>query len=205
MLYNELHQGGIRALADYDSTIFDNMTLPTGIPDTDDATKQAVIDDILLRHGDQPLMVPDPAVMKYYIGVWSARMAPLWLRYYNATVKSYDPIENYRRTQQRTDGNTRTLNTNEATTGTDTLEDSVSAENVNTYAPDEKTVRTANLGVADTGTITDAGYDNSTIFGNIGVTTSQQMLNAELDLIPRLDFIRYISDSFQAEFCLGVY
>lgn len=203
MLYNELHQGGIRALVEYDDTIFDDMVVPATI------TKDDVIDDILFRHGDQPLFCPEPTVMKYYIKKWSERMLPLWNRFLAAASAVYDPIENYRRIEDRTDtiGNTRTLNTNTATTGTDTTENQVSAENVSTYSPDDKTVRTPNLNSADTGTVTDVGgvVVSSTIHGNIGVTTSQQMLESELTLIPKLDTIRYISDSFQAEFCLAVY
>ena len=41
--------------------------------------------------------------------------------------------------------------------------------------------------------------------GNIGVTTSQQMLESELSLVPKLDIVRIISDSWAAEFCLAVY
>ena len=41
-------------------------------------------------------------IMKYYIGVWSKRMGPLWLRYYNAIVAEYNPLENYDREEDRT-------------------------------------------------------------------------------------------------------
>ena len=124
-------------------------------------------------------------------------------------------------------GNTRTLDTSNDTSGTDTVtesgtrttENSVSAENVTTFSPDNKSVetpditteRTPDLSVTDTGTITDDGsYDgsltiDSNIHGNIGVTTSQQMLEQELALVPKLDIIRIISDSWAAEFCLAVY
>lgn len=56
-------------------------------------------------------------------------------------------------------------------------------------------------------TDTDSGDDitDSRIHGNIGVTTSQQMLISELDLIPRLDLIDYIADDWHSEFCLQIY
>ena len=72
-------------------------------------------------------------------------------------------------------------------------------------------METPNTQTADTGTVTDAGtfdgseIEHSRVHGNIGVTTSQQMLISELDLVPRLDLIKYISDNYAAEFCLGVY
>ena len=217
MLFNELHQGGIRALLDWDDTLFDNMALPEGLDDEDGVVRGLIIDDIILRHGDTPLFIPDPVVMKYYITSWSTKMLPVFQRMWNACIAEYDPIENYNRSEYRTEttedtmGNTRALDTATDTTGTNTTENSVSAENVSTFEPDNKTVETPDLNVADSGTITDEGsYDgyltvDNTIHGNIGVTTSQQMLESELALVPKLDIIRIISDSWAAEFCLSVY
>lgn len=215
MLVNQLHQGGTRALLDFDNDLFANFTLPDEI--TAEETRDLIIDQILLDHGDAPLAYPDPAIMKYYIGVWSKRMGPLWVRYYNAITAEYNPLENYDREEDRTvtrddeSGNTRTLNTQQEFTGTVTTENTVSAENVSVYEPDNRTVETPNTQIADTGTVTDAGtfdgseIEHSRVHGNIGVTTSQQMLISELDLVPRLDLIKYISDNYAAEFCLGVY
>lgn len=231
MLFNQLHQGGIRALLDWDDTLFDNMVLPEDLDTAD--TRKMIVDDIILRHGDTPLFIPEPTVMKYYINSWSTRMQPIFQRFYNAMIAEYDPIENYNRNESATiskgntrtlnttegTGNTRTLNTSRGTTGTYTTEESVSAENVITYSPDKKTVDTPNTAVADTGTITDQGAITNTgtiadqgadvissnIHGNIGVTTSQQMLEQELNLLPKLDLIRFISDCWANEFCLAVY
>lgn len=217
MLFNELHQGGVRALLDWDPTLFDDMVLPEDLDDENGVVRKLITDDIILRHGDTPLFIPEPTVMKYYVHSWSLKMLPVFQRMWNACIAEYDPIENYNRSEYRTEttedtmGNTRTLDTATDTTGTNTTENSVSAENVSTFEPDNKTVETPDLNVADTGTITDDGsYDgsltiDSNIHGNIGVTTSQQMLEQELALVPKLDIIRIISDSWAAEFCLAVY
>lgn len=217
MLFNELHQGGIRALLDWDPSLFDDMVLPEDLDDEDGVVRGLIKDDIILRHGDTPLFIPEPSVMKYYIKSWSVKMLPIFTRYYNACITEYDPIENYNRNESTTIsksysiGNTRTLNTSRGTTGTYTTEGSVSAENVVTYSPESKTVETPNTAVADTGTIADQGANvgsdtiSGNIHGNIGVTTSQQMLESELALVPKLDIIRIISDSWAAEFCLAVY
>ena len=45
----------------------------------------------------------------------------------------------------------------------------------------------------------------SRIHGNIGVTTSQQMLEQELEVAPKLNITNYIVDSFKKRFCLLVY
>lgn len=42
-------------------------------------------------------------------------------------------------------------------------------------------------------------------YGNIGVTTNQQMLESEINLIPRLDVYSFIVSDFTDAFCIGVY
>lgn len=179
MFVNELHQGGIRALVDFDNTLFNDMVLP------EDVEPEDVVDHILYKYGDTPLFCPDPEVVKFYIGRWSKRRLPLWERYKAAIEAEYDPIENY----NRTDEGTLTF------TPLTTMERKISADNATDYQPDTKDIR--------------GGYDttgtNFNSHGNIGVTTSQQMLESELDLIPRLDLIDYIADDFRAEFCLSMY
>ncbi len=55
--------------------------------------------------------------------------------------------------------------------------------------------------IADTSTET----ETSRIHGNIGVVSSQQMLQQELEISPKLNIISYIVDSFKKRFCLLVY
>ena len=183
MLVNQLYQGGIRALIAWDSTIFDDMYLPEDLDS--DGVRQMIIDRILFKYGDTPLFCPDPRVMKYYIASWSFRKSPWWERFWNAATEEYDPLENYDRHEKTDDDLTHGL----------TVEGQVSADNAGTYQPSAKSLN----GGKDQRDI------ESRIHGNIGVTTSQQMLAAELDIIPRLDIIDYIADEFRDEFCLYVY
>ena len=46
---------------------------------------------------------------------------------------------------------------------------------------------------------------DSHIHGNIGVTTSQQMLESELMIAPKLNVFNYIIESFKQRFCILVY
>ena len=55
--------------------------------------------------------------------------------------------------------------------------------------------------IEDTG----SASHTSRIHGNIGVTTSQQMLEQELEVAPKLNIIDYIVQSFKNRFCLLVY
>lgn len=203
MYVNELHHSGIRAILDYDNTIFDNMVVPTTL------TLADVVDRILFKYGDTPLFCPEPDVIKFYIGKWSNRRLPLWNRYNAAITAQYDPIENYNRHEESDSDLTHghTITTDDDLTNGLTTENTVSADNASTYQPNTKS---ANSGI-DQRDISEVhtGIDNthfeSHIHGNIGVTTSQQMLESELDLIPRFDLIDFIADDFKSEFCLYIY
>ena len=103
MIVNQMQQPGIRALVDYDNSIFDLMQLPTGVELAD------VADHIIYKYGDAPLFSPDPETVKFYIGRWSKRRLPLWNRYKAAIEAEYDPIENYNRHEVTTLSKTGTI------------------------------------------------------------------------------------------------
>ncbi len=227
MFYNQLYQGGIRAILDADNTIFNNMVVPRGINLSD------VVDNIIFKYGDAPLMVPDPAVMKYYIKNWSRKRIAQWQRFLDAVNLEYDPIENYDRREERSSqlqhGHTiktdddlkhgENIKTDDDLTHGLTVENQISADNATTYQADSKGVNSGqdqrDISEAHSGTDerdiseahsgTDTTTETSRIHGNIGVTTSQQMLQSELDLIPALSLIDYITEDFHTEFCLYVY
>lgn len=226
MFVNELHQGGIRALLDYDNTIFDNMQLPEEIPNDDDEFLALIIDTILYKYGDAPLFSPDPSVIKFYIGRWSKRRAPLWLRYYKAITTEYEPLENYDRNEKREFTHGKKITYSGTITDTpsgsikveqdDTTTDNISADNSSTYQPDGQHILDGETNTSYQNYKEERSFNNSDTnsgkdveeartHGNIGVTTSQQMLESELDLIPRLDLAEYIAEDWHNEFCLMMY
>ena len=222
MFVNELHQGGIRAIIDYDNSVFDNMLLP------EDIDLEDVVDEILFKYGDAPLFSPDPSVIKFYIGRWSKRRLPLWERYKAAVNAEYDPIQNYDRTEKKTftHGKKTTYAGSVINTPSGTVTDSadysttdeLSADNATDWQNDRKETI---YGKTNERTFTDyqeeQAFNNRTdensgkdtednhIYGNIGVTTSQQMLEQEFALIPKLDLIDYIATDWHNEFCLMMY
>lgn len=203
MFYNELYQGGIRAILDADNTIFNNMVVPSGI-----SVKDAV-DNIIFKYGDAPLFSPDPDVMKYYIGVWSKKRLPQWERFYKAISIEYEPLENYDRREERTNAFTHghTIKSDDDLTHGLTVENQISADNATTYQNDSKGVNsgTDQRDIKEEHSGTDNTRETIRAHGNIGVTTSQQMLQSELDLIPELNLLDYIAEDFHTEFCLMVY
>lgn len=155
MLLNELHQGGIRALLSWDSSIFDNMVLPEDIELAD------VVDHIIYKYGDTPLMAPDPEVLKYYISRWSARRLPLWEKYKAAVEMEYNPIENYDRQEDttRTPNITHTQTGNLADAHTGTIADAHTGTTADQHTGNVTTNNTGN-------TDTQRAADNSSTWEN---------------------------------------
>lgn len=109
-------------------------------------------------------------------------------------------------------------------TGTDNTLHNVSPYDSGAYVADSQDIANLNnqSATTDTGTTTTNGTDSGTVnntgndsnntnsthkgrtHGNIGVTTSQQMLEEELN-IARFNLIKQISDIFIKDFCIMVY
>lgn len=189
--------------------LFNTMSLPAGVD------RDAVINGILLYSADRCVYWSDPQAVKGALAAWSALQLPSWEKMAAALTASYDPLENYDR---REEGGWKDQNagmvTNTGTlknTGTNTSETSVSAYDAGTYEPRAKEVQTPDLGSESHNyqqdeKSTTRTFNNYRVHGNIGVTTSQQMLQAELELRQAYASIEdYIAKETVSEFTFGVY
>lgn len=209
----------ILGLYQAEPTLFDNMVLPEGM------NKETVIDAIIQDCMELEVLYTSPYAMKLMIGIWSRREQATFERIYQAEKAEYNPIENYDRHQ--TDSRETQHSGNDVNSGTASVQSSDTASgsgsNIHKYA------------AFDSGTLADqkkdetqtssTGSQNSTqtaqntfthgekvgetftsyIHGNIGVTTSQQMLESELELAPKINTINYVVNSFKMRFCILIY
>ena len=205
-------------LAAENDTLFANLTLPEGID------KEVLINNILLRGGEFEVLFSDPYTMKEAIGVWSSKWGWTFSKWIKAINMEYNPLENYDRMEtwdESEKGNNKgtTANTNEGKT-TDTssstgeMENSVSAFDSSSFSPHDKsessnkTDATTNIKASNNGS-SENEYSNTATrtgraHGNIGVTTSQQMLQSELD-VALFNLYDQITDIFLREFVIPVY
>lgn len=211
----------IMGLYEYDETLFDLMEFPAGfeMPLTD------VANYICMECGELEVLYPNATVMKNLIGIWSMAEQPTWARFLAAANAEYDPIENY----DRRETFSRERNASTVHSGSDSAELSNTSTNSGTdsnmhkfasYDSETMKEQTNDLYVHGKRTV-DAGESTTTyghvigdqaeetetnrIHGNIGVTTSQQMLTQELEILPKLNFLKHIADSFKKRFCILVY
>lgn len=194
--------------------LFKNLDLPEGID------KDTLVGNILMTGGEFEVAYADPYFMQNLIGIWSKK----WYRTFNKWVEAlsieYNPLENYDRMEEWEDdakgtlNNTRTHNNQDKRTlnTTNTTTEEVSAYDSSSYQPSKKVTS------ADTGTDTmdysgtikdDGGSSNNAkhkgrIHGNIGVTTSMELLEAQLK-ISEWNLYEHITDLFLKEFVIGIY
>jgi len=217
-------------LYNWDNTLFEGMSFPEGFDNTD---KQTFINNLILECAELEIIYPDFDFMKFAINTWSAKELPSWERYYAAATVEYNPIENYNRTEDSTITHSGT-DSNQASgddvdehtgydsivgSGTDTDTSYRTSYDNNTFAGTDKvemlkgSTQTNNHNSTIThtnGRLDETTYGHtidtdSNISGNIGVTTSQQMLEQELAITPKLNMFNIMIHSFKNRFCLLVY
>ena len=196
----------ILGLYRFDSKIFDAFEAPEGVD------RETVIHRILLDCAELEVLFPDWEVMHHAIAIWSKQRQPIWKKLQETTLVSYDPIANYDRREEWYDNGT-THRTGDATT---TDSGSASAEstqqtagfNTDSFKPHDHDITSASdrrtAASNSTGHETADSRHNGRVWGNIGVTSTQQLLTQERD-VSKFDMVQYIADDFRYEFCLLVY
>lgn len=200
----------ILGLYQFDSSIFDEMAIPQGV-DLD-----TVVNNILMECAEFEVLYTDPPFMKAAIKAWSNKNLPVWDALFATTHYTYDPIYNYDRTEEYTD----TEKTGGKSTRSPNLTDETSHGLTTTQAQNSF----ENAGMVDAVRNTNSGKDTITrkgkeelensedrtfthkarLYGNIGVTTTQQMIQQERDISEFNIYDRIILD-FKLRFCLMIY
>ena len=174
-------------LYNWDNNLFAKMWVPQQL------NKPVLINNLLMELGELQVIYPDPDFMKTAIEQWSFTKVLQWQRIFDAMQKNYDPLYNKDAHYEETE--TRDLH---STGGSESV-GQVSAYNADDFVNREK--GTAEAESADTGTITRERRE----YGNIGITTSQQMLREEVELWNELNMMNIIISDFKYRFCVMVY
>ena len=198
-----------------DPTILNGMTIPEGL-DLD-----TLKNNIILECAELEVLYAAPSFFRWAVDAWSLKESPTWERMYKAAQLEYNPIENYDRIEEWTENGTHENNkaadstssgssdvnstgdTQHNVTGYNSNSEVLQNRDISAAADTTRSSATASGNERETGKHT----DNRTgrIHGNIGVTTSQQMLKAEFDLSPEINMYNYITRSFKNRFCLLIY
>lgn len=220
----------ILGLYSYDHTIFDGMNVPEGI-DKQNLISNICLElaefEILYPNATTMKQAIE-FWSKKELPIWEKLLATTNLDY--NPIWNYDRTETITETETETKSGTHedtrglsgtssgtASNTN---SGEDTVENDVSAFNETDFAKKDKqttTLGTQNSATNNATSMQTENSDGSTnennsrsnsrsvrAFGNIGVTTTQQMLEAERKIV-QFNIVDFIIDDFRKRFCLLIY
>lgn len=216
----------IVTLYEYDNSIFNDIYVK-GV------SKDQLIEHFLLSYGDLTPVYQEPTYLRRH--VTSVAKSLQWTidHLWEVTQLEYNPIENYDRIESWTDsgngtfqkGKVDTEETYQKGTATTTFGktsdathkvaafNSSTPEVANTDNITDSGSDTQSFGVdTTTGSVTN-GLDASTtsgthegrIHGNIGVTTSQRMMRAEIDLTKAYNFLDEVCQLYADRLLIGVW
>lgn len=166
----------VLGLYNYNNSLFDKLEVPKQIE------KQNVVDSIILECAELPVIYTNWDILQGAIGLLSKRRLHAWERMATALFEEYNPLHNFDRYEDSSD------NSNGSATSINT---------VNGYNGDAEHDRQKTEGK-------NSNEHNAHLYGNIGVTTSAQMLEGEL-AIRKQDLISIIVREFKENFCIMVY
>lgn len=192
----------VLGLYNWDGSIFDGFNLP------DTVDLETLKNLIFSETAELEVLYSDPTVFKLILDSWSKSRLADWKRAENALNADYSPIENYNRTETHSDVYTRNLAESGESTSESTSADNVKKAAFNSDALVNTDSTSGNTTGKDNHSMEYSGGDSRQItinaHGNIGVTTNQQMIAAELE-IRRKNLYDIILNEFIDKFCLGVY
>ena len=213
----------LEQLSDVASTFFNVLTDATAYPLVKDFIKSDNIEDInwdyfgsysadkyispiyekFIATKDQP----NPFIANLIY----RRFGEKWKKIYDALMTEYKPLENYSMVEERTpdleftETEKHKSTTERETTATSSYKGFNAVEPVTITKTDgSEDVTTSGIKADNEKTTTHSGSETLTRSGNIGVTTSQQMLESELK-IRQFDFYKQVYNDIDSILCLSIY
>lgn len=185
--------------------LFEKLSFPDGID------KETAIQNILLMCDEKELLYPNPDFMIEAIGLWSKKWNRTFTKWINALNIEYNPLENYDRQESWSDSTSssesNSASASDSSYGSNSMLNDVSAFNSDYLRNDSASKNDARNNASSSSKANNLKAELSKhegrIHGNIGVTTSQQMLQAEID-IDRFNIYDEIAIIFMREFVLAL-
>lgn len=204
----------ILGLYNYDNLIFEDMVLPGAVTDettgvtTEAVDKPTLVDLLLMQLAELEVVYPDPDFMRQAIARWSRSRITEWEKLNLTIYLKWNPIHNYDRTEEWTDGEQGSgeNQSSDTVTGNGTNTQSVAGFNSTTLVDSGKTVANSSSSREGNGT---NSYNKTvtrkgSVKGNIGVTTADKMV-AQYRKTAKFNIYDVIIEEFKERFCIMVY
>lgn len=211
----------IQAIYNYDNSIFDGLRLPTvadivNVRDLIDnppvLNKDTLIANIILTCAELSLVYPDPQTIREAVRLWTNVNFHKWCELYSTMLYKYNPIWNkdgsYTDERQLSRNDTGSANSSGTSNVSGDLRHNVTGYDTNAYSPNTQEVTDNSSGYSSAGSTADNRAETEktvhTEQGNIGVTTTQQMIIEQRNVV-EFNLYDYITQDFKRNFCVMVY
>lgn len=183
-------------LYQYSDALFAQLTMPTFVVPAPDESppivyipnKDTLISVILEKGGDFPVLYPDFDFMQFMTGVWSKNCAYMMQTLWDTMNKKYNMLDNYDRTSS--------ISRSASSSGSGSATNSNTAFNSDSFKNTNKTESSDSSSGSETIT--------ENVHGNIGVTSSMQLLQQQRELA-LFKWYDVIADDYINKFCIQIY
>lgn len=202
----------------YDHDLFNDIKIPNGID------KETLVNTIFMKCAEYSPIYHEHDLLVNMINTWFNTWYDTFNRIVEAFNKEYDPLYNYDRHEdidrnfrdRGTVGKTHTgsVTEDETNINSDTQTIQTSAYDSNAWQNADKTqddftgnrdrTEQRNLSDDETRDITNTQIEHNHLYGNIGVTTSQQMLESEIELRDKYNLYMFIANKFFNDFMMKI-
>lgn len=190
----------------YYPRLFSQLKIPTGLK------PELFINRLCYETAGLEVLFSSPPIFENVIGLWCDTNIDRWQKIYDTTQLDYNPIENYDR-QEEWEDNSKTASTvdsHDTGTGKNSAKDTQrkAAFDAGSMVDSDSGENSSESESTQTGHSAGESTEQSThkarIHGNIGVTTSQQMIEEERKVL-EFNMYSYLIQEFKEQFLLLVY
>lgn len=181
-----------------DRTIFDLMVYPQEL------NRDILVNSIVAECAELEILYQDPAYIKQLIGIWSQKELYNWQKLFETTQFVYNPIWNVDAHITEKEKRNRTGSFENSEDANNTNINAKTGYNSATFEDAERDNAIANIGRAGSDQDAEEIERTTERGGNIGVTMTQQLIEAERE-VDKFNMYDYIIDSFKRRFCILLY
>ena len=171
------------------------------------AINNIALQKVVLECGMLECVHQDPDIFKNAVKAWVAVNRGRWTKLYQTTLYNYNAISNYDRTEEweETDEEHENQNGEGSNNGNSTATHNVGAyNNAMQKAGEDVSEGSSSYNATGSKDSNKTRKHRARMFGNIGVTTTQEMLEAERRVVC-FDICDIIVREFRSQFCIAVY
>lgn len=167
---------------------------------------EVLLATIINRGASFCVLYPDPDYFKLMNDNFWKRWKNVFESWFEYQAIEYDPIENYNRFEEWSDDGSGSSSSSSDIDTSSTNTNEVSAYDSSSYSPHDKNTESSGTDTTASASETNHSEHEGHIHGNIGVLTTQAMLQSSYDLMLKWgNLYNHIADIYCKEMLISVY